>query len=55
MFPFHLVKYDIVMNCANSMAGKELSEILVNVGDGSCDEFLNTEFCKFDGGDCSVI
>ena len=45
---------DVVSECANSLAGNNLADFVMNVGDGSCNTFLNTRLCLFDGGDCSV-
>jgi len=45
---------NIVRSCANSLAMVGKSDFMLNVGDGSCDEFLNTKSCRFDGGDCQI-
>ena len=45
---------NIVRSCANSLAKVGKSDFMLNVGDGSCDEFLNTKSCRFDGGDCQI-
>jgi len=45
---------DLVSECANSLATENLVDFVMNVGDGSCDTFLNTRLCKFDGGDCMI-
>ena len=54
--PMYLVlgSADIVRSCANSLAKDGKSDFMMNVGDGSCDEFLNTKSCRFDGGDCQL-
>ena len=51
---FIFVPGDVVSECANSLAGNNLADFVMNVGDGSCNTFLNTRLCLFDGGDCSV-